>query len=123
VNYINLRGETDVEIQYAAGLELMAGEMVALRLGYLLDRVIGAQYISTGLGIVAPRVGLDVWHPPSERRSPLLGPDYACGRGGRRCKVNLLEIPAGGSEQAVEYSFRSLKDIDLWPRKMREKVG
>ena len=44
------------------------------------------------------------------------------GKPGRGFKVNLFAIPIWGSKRAFENSLRSLKDLDLWPRKMGEEA-
>jgi hypothetical protein len=57
---INYLSKDDIAGQYMGGLEFMAGEMFALRVGYTYDQVRDdTQYVSAGLGIIAPRMGLD----------------------------------------------------------------
>ncbi|MBI5526967.1 MAG: hypothetical protein HY897_11585 [Deltaproteobacteria bacterium] len=56
VNYLST---DDVKVQASAGLEMMAGEILALRAGYMYDQIPDAHYVSGGIGLVAPRVGLD----------------------------------------------------------------
>lgn len=57
VNYLS---KDNIVATYHAGLEFMAGDILALRVGYTFDQVMNDnQFITTGIGIVAPRMGID----------------------------------------------------------------
>ena len=57
---INYLAKDNVKGTYHAGLEFMAGDILALRVGYAFDQVLNdTQFVTTGIGLVAPRVGLE----------------------------------------------------------------
>lgn len=56
---VNFISKDEVKVQASAGLEFMAGEILGLRAGYTYDQIPDAHFVSGGVGLIAPRVGLD----------------------------------------------------------------